>query len=292
MGERRYLKRSKIGLVPLNWKFTDERKEEVVAKIESYGFLGIQVSEKQAISPEYQTLFKRHSIESAELYIPIKCDSESLAVDSDEVTKRHIDSAKSGGVEMIVFAVDGDSARDLVASNAHRGPALSRAALQELASHINKWSEYSYSLGMKSSFHPHAATYIETPEETKALFQLLSDRVGLCLDVGHWLVGGGDPVTAVHEYGARITHVHVKDVDSKVLSELKAGSIAGMELAVTKHKLFAPAGTGALDLAGLLVALDQVGFNGWLMSEQDSAWEPSEEKSLQSYQNIEEALTT
>jgi len=34
-----------------------------------------------------------------------------------------------------------------------------------------------------------------------------------------------------------------------------------------------------------------VGFKGWLMSEQDSAWEPSEEKSLESYRNIESALT-
>jgi len=45
-------------------------------------------------------------------------------------------------------------------------------------------------------------------------------------------------------------------------------------------------------LNGLFAALNQVGFRGWLMSEQDSAWEPSEEKSLESYRNIERALTT
>jgi inosose dehydratase len=86
--------------------------------------------------------------------------------------------------------------------------------------------------------------------------------------------------------------VHVKDVDPQVLAKLKAGKYEGMDIAVTQDKLFAPAGTGALDLDGLLDSLNQVGFSGWLMSEQDSAWEPSEEKSLESYRNIERALTT
>ena len=193
---------------------------------------------------------------------------------------------------MIVFAVDGDAIRDQIASNAHQGPSLTPEGLSELAEHVNKWSKYSNSLGMRASFHPHAATYIETSEETAALFSKLDENVGLCLDVGHWLVGGGDPVAAVKEYNSRITHVHIKDVDPQVLAKLKAGKYEGMDIAVNQDKLFAPAGTGALDLDGLLDSLNQVGFSGWLMSEQDSAWEPSEEKSLESYRNIERALTT
>jgi inosose dehydratase len=278
--------------VPLNWRFTDERKSEVIAKFAEYGFLGIQVSEKQANSSEYRNLFTKYSIAAAELYIAIKCDTKSIAENSDEETKRKIDAAKNANAEMIVFAVDGDAIRDQIASNAHQGPSLTPEGLSELAEHVNKWSKYSNSLGMRASFHPHAATYIETSEETAALFSKLDENVGLCLDVGHWLVGGGDPVAAVKEYNSRITHVHIKDVDPQVLAKLKAGKYEGMDIAVNQDKLFAPAGTGALDLDGLLDSLNQVGFSGWLMSEQDSAWEPSEEKSLESYRNIERALTT
>lgn len=292
MREFKRLQGSRIGLVPLNWRFTDERKNEVIAKFAEYGFLGIQVSEKQANSSEYRNLFTKHSIAAAELYIAIKCDTKSIAENSDEETKRQIDSAKNANVEMIVFAVDGDAVRDRIASNAHHGPALTQEALAELAGHFNKWSKYCNSLGMRASFHPHAATYIETPEETAALFSKLDENVGLCLDVGHWLVGGGDPVEAVKKYNSRITHLHIKDVDPQVLAKLKAGKYEGMDIAVIQDKLFAPAGTGALDLDGLFDSLNQVGFSGWLMSEQDSAWEPSEEKSLESYRNIERALTT
>ena len=292
MREFKRLQGSKIGLVPLNWRFTDERKSEVIAKFAEYGFLGIQVSEKQANSSEYRNLFTKYSIAAAELYIAIKCDTKSIAENSDEETKRKIDAAKNANAEMIVFAVDGDAIRDQIASNAHQGPSLTPEGLSELAEHVNKWSKYSNSLGMHASFHPHAATYIETSEETAALFSKLDENVGLCLDVGHWLVGGGDPVAAVKEYNSRITHVHIKDVDPQVLAKLKAGKYEGMDIAVNQDKLFAPAGTGALDLDGLLDSLNQVGFSGWLMSEQDSAWEPSEEKSLESYRNIERALTT
>ena len=292
MREFKRLQGSKIGLVPLNWRFTDERKSEVIAKFAEYGFLGIQVSEKQANSSEYRNLFTKYSVAAAELYIAIKCDTKSIAENSDEETKRNIDAAKNANAEMIVFAVDGDAIRDQIASNAHQGPSLTPEGLSELAEHVNKWSKYSNSLGMRASFHPHAATYIETSEETAALFSKLDENVGLCLDVGHWLVGGGDPVAAVKEYNSRITHVHIKDVDPQVLAKLKAGKYEGMDIAVNQDKLFAPAGTGALDLDGLLDSLNQVGFSGWLMSEQDSAWEPSEEKSLESYRNIERALTT
>lgn len=292
MREFKRLQGSKIGLVPLNWRFTDERKSEVIAKFAEYGFLGIQVSEKQANSSEYRNLFTKYSIAAAELYIAIKCDTKSIAENSDEETKRKIDAAKNANAEMIVFAVDGDAIRDQIASNANQGPSSTPEGLSELAEHVNKWSKYSNSLGMRASFHPHAATYIETSEETAALFSKLDENVGLCLDVGHWLVGGGDPVAAVKEYNSRITHVHIKDVDPQVLAKLKAGKYEGMDIAVNQDKLFAPAGTGALDLDGLLDSLNQVGFSGWLMSEQDSAWEPSEEKSLESYRNIERALTT
>ena len=243
MREFKRLQGSKIGLVPLNWRFTDERKSEVIAKFAEYGFLGIQVSEKQANSSEYRNLFTKYSVAAAELYIAIKCDTKSIAENSDEETKRKIDAAKNANAEMIVFAVDGDAIRDQIASNAHQGPSLTPEGLSELAEHVNKWSKYSNSLGMRASFHPHAATYIETSEETAALFSKLDENVGLCLDVGHWLVGGGDPVAAVKEYNSRITHVHIKDVDPQVLAKLKAGKYEGMDIAVNQDKLFAPAGT-------------------------------------------------
>ena len=120
---------------------------------------------------------------------------------------------------------------------------------------------------------------------------LLPESVGLCLDSGHWIVGGGDPVEAARYYGKRITHVHVKDVSEEVLQKMISGEYPTMGVAVDDHKLFVPAGTGLLKLEEFFAALDSSGASGWLMSEQDTAWEPSEEKSIISYSNIDHALT-
>jgi inosose dehydratase len=192
---------------------------------------------------------------------------------------------------MLVFAVDGTLERDIYAGRTHLGPHLNENGYQRLADHITKYALKAKAAGVRSSFHPHSATYIETPEETRKLMALLDyDLVGMCLDVGHWIVGGGDPVQGVIEYGKRVTHVHIKDVDSEVLKKLIAGEYERMHVAVEDHYLFVPAGEGVLDLHGLFNELEKYGFSDWMMSEQDKAREPAEEKSGVSMRNIKAAL--
>jgi inosose dehydratase len=110
--------------------------------------------------------------------------------------------------------------------------------------------------------------------------------------VGHWIVGGGDPVLAVAEYGDRISHVHVKDVSGGVLAKMISKEVETMGFAVDELKLFVPAGTGLLEVKELFIALDKLNYSGWLMSEQDTAWEPSQEASAVSMANIQAALTS
>lgn len=51
-------------------------------------------------------------------------------------------------------------------------------------------------LGLKVAFHHHVGTHVETPEEVERLFSLFSpDELGLCLDTGHYVYGGGDAVS-------------------------------------------------------------------------------------------------
>ena len=94
--------------------------------------------------------------------------------------------------------------------------------------------------------------------------------------MGHWLVGGGDPVTALRRYGDRVTHVHLKDVDPTVLARLRSGELADFGAAV-RSRVFTELGSGALDLGGCLAALAERDYRGWLMVEQDSAWGPPSE---------------
>jgi inosose dehydratase len=285
------LPKAKVGIVALNWKFEMAKSDDFLRRIAAYGFKGIQISVEQANSDLFLSQMKANNIAKAEQYLDIACDENGPLKSADAHSQEIVDAAIRAGVEMLVFAVDGTLERDIYAGRTHLGPHLTELGYQKLADHITKYALQAKRAGMRSSFHPHSATYIETPEETRKLMGLLDyELVGMCLDVGHWIVGGGDPVQGVIEYGKRVTHVHIKDVDPEILKKLVNGEYERMHIAVEDHYLFVPAGEGALDLAGLFNELEKIGFSDWMMSEQDKAREPAEEKSGISMRNIKAAL--
>ncbi len=285
------LDKAKVGIVALNWKFEMANSADFLKRIAAYEFKGIQISVEQANSDQFLAQMKENGLATAEQYLDIACDENGPLPSADAHSQEIVDAAIRAKVEMLVFAVDGTLERDIYAGRTHLGPHLNENGYQRLADHITKYALKAKAAGVRSSFHPHSATYIETPEETRKLMELLDyDLVGMCLDVGHWIVGGGDPVQGVIEYGKRVTHVHIKDVDSEVLKKLIAGEYERMHVAVEDHYLFVPAGEGVLDLHGLFNELEKYDFSDWMMSEQDKAREPAEEKSGVSIRNIQAAL--
>ena len=62
--------------------------------------------------------------------------------------------------------------------------------------------------GLRTVFHPHAAGFVETPWEVDELMRRTDPTlVGLCLDTGHLMLGGGDPLEIYRRYAARVWHV-------------------------------------------------------------------------------------
>ena len=71
--------------------------------------------------------------------------------------------------------------------------------------------------GIRTVFHHHCAGYVETPDEIEKLLSLTDPNLlGLCLDMGHYAYGGGNPVDALKAYSDRIWHVHFKDYDPAI----------------------------------------------------------------------------
>ena len=100
--------------------------------------------------------------------------------------------------------------------------------------------------------------------------RLLADSdAGWCLDTGHLLIGGTDPVDFVRRHGERIVHVHLKDVDADIVARVRAGELSLVE--ATQQGLFRPLGQGDARIAEVLRALDDAGYERWLVLEQDTA---------------------
>jgi inosose dehydratase len=119
--------------------------------------------------------------------------------------------------------------------------------------------------GYEPTFHHHTATYIEAQWEIERLLEL-SD-VSLTLDTGHLLLGGGDPVTAVRDWGERINHVHLKDARQSILDAIVADRAPVME--IWTRKAFCQLGEGDVAIDEVLGGLRDIGYSGWLVVEQD-----------------------
>jgi inosose dehydratase len=114
------------------------------------------------------------------------------------------------------------------------------------------------------TFHHETGTHIEAPWEIEKVLELTS--IGLCLDTGHLLLGGGDPVRAMREWKARINHLHLKDARRAVVEQIVAEAAPVAE--IWRRQAFCRLGDGDLDVAGVLDALRD-GYSGWLVVEQD-----------------------
>src|SRR6266850_1839837 len=123
-------------------------------------------------------------------------------------------------------------------------------------------------LGLSAVFHHHAGTFVETPKEVARLCEDTDpDLLGLCLDTGHYFFGGGDPVDAVRLYGARIRHLHLKDVKLSVLNTAREDEISFLE--AVRRGVFCELGEGAVDLKAVVHGMTGLGYSGWTVVEQD-----------------------
>ena len=118
--------------------------------------------------------------------------------------------------------------------------------------------------GYEPTFHHETGTYIEAVWEIEKVLELT--EIGLCLDTGHLLLGGGDPLVALDEWKDRINHVHLKDARKQVVEQIIREVAPVSE--IWKRKAFCRLGDGDLDVDAVLARLRER-YAGWLVVEQD-----------------------
>jgi inosose dehydratase len=142
------------------------------------------------------------------------------------------------------------------------------AEWQAAATAIRKVIAVCKAAGLKVAFHHHAGTHVETPEEIDRLFSLFpADELGLCLDTGHYVYGGGDAVAFLEKQVSRVWCVHLKDVYDAKLAEARRER---MNLhAAVRHGIYAPLGKGNIDFVRVLSLLKDGYYDGWVVVEAD-----------------------
>lgn len=280
------LPETSIGTVPILWNNVDVEElrlgtsaATILDEIARLGYDGTQLGLGFPEGDELKTALAVRGLRLAEVYAALPATADGLADDALAIGRERLRLLHDGGGDVLCVALDGSAGREDLAGRANEPgtPRFSDAVWQDLATVLHTLADETIQAGHRLAFHPHAATFVEAPDEVERLIAATDGaRVGICLDVGHYLVGGGDPVEAIRRLGPRVTHVHLKDVDPVVLGDLRSGALRGFGRAV-RARVFTELGAGVLDLLGCLRALADGGYAGWLMVEQDSSWSPPSE---------------
>ena len=123
--------------------------------------------------------------------------------------------------------------------------------------------------GVAISLHPHYGTVIERDDQLLRFLE--GSEIGLCLDTGHLVIGGSDPVEIADLAGDRINHVHLKDVNLEVAARLARRELNFKEAA--QKGAFGPLGEGDVDIGEVVNRLERAGYRGWYVLEQDTVVE-------------------
>lgn len=207
-----------------------------------------------------KALLSRYSLELVAGFVPAVLHEVGLWKEERREVSRQIATLAGAGASIVVLAAStGDASYEGEAVLTDEQWAHLAGALKEIESLAGDYA-------MTVSLHPHHGTVVEGPAEIRRLLE--TSDVGLCLDTGHIMVGGGDPVSVAEIAAGRIVHVHLKDVDADLAGRVRRGELRYHR--AVGSGLYRPLGAGDVDVSAIISTLAGAGYEGWYVLEQDT----------------------
>jgi inosose dehydratase len=236
--------------------------ERVLAEMAS---LGLRATELGALGwlPEQgaqvRAMLEAYGLRLVGGFVPLVVHEPDLAPTLQHATRVATQLAE-GGAELMVAA--------LVTDLDWSAPVtLDDAGWARLGENLRAVADLAAGHGLELVLHPHVGTLVETAAQIEAA--LAHTDVPWCFDTGHLLIGGVDPVGFVRDHADRIRHVHLKDVDASLAAKVRGDELS--LVAATQEGLFQPLGAGDVRIDEIVRLLDAVGYERWLVLEQDQA---------------------
>jgi inosose dehydratase len=168
------------------------------------------------------------------------------------------------------FAVAGADTLVLAAATRARGydtrPALDDDGWRVLLGNLDRLASFAAGFGITATVHPHIGTMVQSAGEVERV--LAGCGIGLCLDTGHLLIGGADPVAIAADHADRVRHTHLKDVDASWARRVQSGEVSYTD--AVRAGMYRPLGRGDVDIASIVGSLERGGYDGWYVLEQDT----------------------
>lgn len=163
----------------------------------------------------------------------------------------------------------GHDERDYAAGHSQRAPRLSDEAWAVMVENIRQIAVLARDkYGVRATIHPHAGGYVEFADELNRIAgEVPADIAGLCLDTGHMLYSGMDPVATLRQYWDRVDYIHFKDIDPVVYRQVMEEEIRFFDACA--KGVMCPIGKGAIDYPAVRALLTEMGYGGYITIEQE-----------------------
>ncbi len=144
---------------------------------------------------------------------------------------------------------------------------LSNAEWDQAMTMFARIEEITEAYGLIQVLHEHVGTIVETKQEIQRVVD--NSDIRFVLDTAHFAVGGYDPVDFVTNHFDRVGLVHIKDCDLSAAKRLNDGELTLME--AVQSGIFPIVGQGDLAIDRVITLLEEGGYDGWYVLEQDVA---------------------
>lgn len=257
-------------------------EEQVLAEIAQAGYAGAPAGPEQDRTAQATAeLYGRYGLRPAPGYVGTAFWEQGRRDEILERVRRHAAFARELGCTELYVAPGGfdyvtrsGQTRRETAGHVQPDDSLTDDEFKVFGDTLNLVGEITLANGVRSCFHNHVGTVIETRDEIDRLLALTDpDLVFLGPDTGHLAWAGADPVAFCRDYAERIRTLHLKDIDAAVRNR---GRDAGWDYQTfEQHGIFAELGEGCVDFPAIFAILKDAGFSGWVIVETDVTQKPT-----------------
>lgn len=276
-------KKIKLGMCPIGWSNDDmwdlgdeNTFQQCVSEMALAGFTGSEVGHK------YPTDVKvlKHMLDVRGMTIASKWFSSFLVDKAYEEVEaefiKELEYLSAVGATAINISEQSGSIQGMLDKRILKDKrVLNDEEWTRLCEGLNKLGKLSLEkYGIRSCFHHHMGTVVQTVEETTRLMENTDPKyVFLCFDTGHFTFAGEDPVAMLEKFADRVGHVHLKNMRMPIVEKVKAEDWSFLK-AVREGAFTVPGDPdGCVQFDDVFALLDKAGYEGWIMveAEQDPA---------------------
>lgn len=268
------MKNIKLAIAPIGWSNDDMPElgghipfEQCIKEMAAAEFQGCEVGNKFPRDPDVlHAALAQHDLSVASAWFSTYFTEENRTQETIDNFIVHMNFLKNMGAKVIVVCECGHSIQGQAQPVLENKPQFTQQQWQALIDGLHHLGKLANENAMSIVYHHHMGTGIQQQEDIDRLMQNTDPAlVSLLLDTGHLRFADNNPLLTLQKHYARIKHVHLKDIRSDVLKQVKEQNLSFLD--AVRAGVFTVPGDGCVEFEPIFQGLFDVNYQGWWVVE-------------------------